>query len=293
MGCGSSEPEKTQEQRDSESSLDPVTSSIVSPKKPSNPIQALDPNYLYSQAKRAQKLKDSGGPVPNLEEPIQILKDAFDGAIEHLDKLEEQTYKLVTLILQLMRDAMTAWTQDDFTYDIPFRKAESAAREAGFTLRDGGYSESRSSSGSSKSSSRSKSSSGSRSSSGSQLVAKQEPMIKAAPPISSVVDPVFLYSEAKKAQEIKDRGQVDDACKVLKDTFDGAIMNMDNLSEDSFRNVSLIMQVMRDGLTQWTNGDVSYDLPLGNVEAMLNISSGTMASESFDAPPTYEQSTRQ
>jgi len=69
-------------------------------------------------------------------------------------------------------------------------------------------------------------------------------------------------------------------------------MNMDNLSENSFKDASVIMQVIRDGLSQWNNGDISYNLPLGNVEAMLNISS-TAEPQSFDSPPTYEQSTHQ
>mmetsp|Transcript_19545 Transcript_19545/g.27426 ORF Transcript_19545/g.27426 Transcript_19545/m.27426 type:complete len:262 (-) Transcript_19545:62-847(-) len=42
-----------------------------------------------------------------------LAKRAFDDAIAHLDKLEEADYKDSTLIMQLLRDNLTLWTNND------------------------------------------------------------------------------------------------------------------------------------------------------------------------------------
>ncbi|EEA05218.1 14-3-3 family protein [Cryptosporidium muris RN66] len=50
-----------------------------------------------------------------LNEPraaIDMAKEAFESAIEHLDKLSEDCYKDSTLIMQLLRDNLTLWTAD-------------------------------------------------------------------------------------------------------------------------------------------------------------------------------------
>ncbi len=46
------------------------------------------------------------------ERAIAIAKEAFDSAIEDLDTLSEENYKDSTLIMQLLRDNLTLWTQD-------------------------------------------------------------------------------------------------------------------------------------------------------------------------------------
>jgi 14-3-3 protein epsilon len=45
----------------------------------------------------------------------------------------------------------------------------------------------------------------------------------------------------------------DQACKLAKDAFDEAIAELDNLSEESYKDSTLIMQLLRDNLTLWTS----------------------------------------
>lgn len=51
--------------------------------------------------------------VQQKEEACKLAKKAFDEAISKLDKLEEADYKDSTLIMQLLRDNLTLWTQDE------------------------------------------------------------------------------------------------------------------------------------------------------------------------------------
>lgn len=55
------------------------------------------------------------------------------------------------------------------------------------------------------------------------------------------------------------RGISDTACELAKSAFDDAIAELDNLPEDSYKDSTLIMQLLRDNLTLWTadqnNGD--------------------------------------
>lgn len=46
-------------------------------------------------------------------------------------------------------------------------------------------------------------------------------------------------------------GKADDACKLAKKAFDGAITELDQLQEDSYKDSTLIMQLLRDNLTLW------------------------------------------
>ncbi|KAM3615005.1 uncharacterized protein V6R79_022070 [Siganus canaliculatus] len=45
----------------------------------------------------------------------------------------------------------------------------------------------------------------------------------------------------------------DDACRLAKKAFDDAIAELDTLSEDSYKDSTLIMQLLRDNLTLWTS----------------------------------------
>ena len=54
---------------------------------------------------------------------------------------------------------------------------------------------------------------------------------------------VFYY-------EIKqDAGQ---ACKMARDAFDEAIADLDDIDDDFYKDATLIMQLLRDNLTLWT-----------------------------------------
>lgn len=45
----------------------------------------------------------------------------------------------------------------------------------------------------------------------------------------------------------------DRACRLAKSAFDDAIAELDTLEEDSYKDSTLIMQLLRDNLTLWTS----------------------------------------
>lgn len=45
----------------------------------------------------------------------------------------------------------------------------------------------------------------------------------------------------------------DNACKLAKQAFDDAIAELDSLNEESYKDSTLIMQLLRDNLTLWTS----------------------------------------
>merc|ERR1711976_732060 len=55
---------------------------------------------------------------------------------------------------------------------------------------------------------------------------------------------VFLYEIANVPEK---------ACSVAKQAFDNAISELDSLTEESYRDSTLIMQLLRDNLTLWTS----------------------------------------
>ena len=57
---------------------------------------------------------------------------------------------------------------------------------------------------------------------------------------------VFLY-EVQAQQEA--------ACTLAKQAFDDAIAELDTLDEESYKDSTLIMQLLRDNLTLWTSDD--------------------------------------
>jgi len=45
----------------------------------------------------------------------------------------------------------------------------------------------------------------------------------------------------------------DEACKMARTAFEDAIAELDNVQEDSYKDSTLIMQLLRDNLTLWTS----------------------------------------
>ena len=59
---------------------------------------------------------------------------------------------------------------------------------------------------------------------------------------------VFLYEV---------QGQQSEACTLAKQSFDDAIAELDTLDEESYKDSTLIMQLLRDNLTLWTSDDTN------------------------------------
>jgi len=57
---------------------------------------------------------------------------------------------------------------------------------------------------------------------------------------------VFLYEV---------QGKLKEACDLAKSAFDDAIAELDTLDEESYKDSTLIMQLLRDNLTLWTSSD--------------------------------------
>ena len=57
---------------------------------------------------------------------------------------------------------------------------------------------------------------------------------------------VFLYEVQQEQSE---------ACTLAKSAFDDAIAELDTLDEESYKDSTLIMQLLRDNLTLWTSED--------------------------------------
>jgi len=52
-------------------------------------------------------------------------------------------------------------------------------------------------------------------------------------------------------------GEKDKACDLAKKAFDAAIEKLDTLNDDSYKDSTLIMQLLRDNLTLWTSDDAT------------------------------------
>ncbi|KAJ2082523.1 Growth-regulating factor 12 [Coemansia sp. RSA 988] len=85
---------------------------------------------------------------------------------------------------------------------------------------------------------------------------------------------VFYYEIANSPEK---------ACKLAKDAFDDAISELDNLSEESYKDSTLIMQLLRDNLTLWTSdlnkGDESNEAAAGGAAAEEEQPSNAAAAE--------------
>lgn len=54
-------------------------------------------------------------------------------------------------------------------------------------------------------------------------------------------------------------GNQETACKLAKTAFDDAIADLDKLKDDSYKDSTLIMQLLRDNLTLWTSDQQADD----------------------------------
>merc|ERR1712000_255968 len=48
-------------------------------------------------------------------------------------------------------------------------------------------------------------------------------------------------------------GKKEDACTMARSAFEDAIAELDSVAEDSYKDSTLIMQLLRDNLTLWTS----------------------------------------
>ena len=51
------------------------------------------------------------------------------------------------------------------------------------------------------------------------------------------------------------RGEQDRACVMAKSAFDEAIPELDNISEENYKDSTLILQLLKDNLTLWSSGE--------------------------------------
>ncbi|EEH36333.1 DNA damage checkpoint protein rad24 [Paracoccidioides lutzii Pb01] len=78
----------------------------------------------------------------------------------------------------------------------------------------------------------------------------------------------------------------DQACHLAKQAFDDAIAELDTLSEESYKDSTLIMQLLRDNLTLWTSSEAE---PAPEVApAPAEQKDEAPASTSEDAPKAAE-----
>jgi len=54
-------------------------------------------------------------------------------------------------------------------------------------------------------------------------------------------------------------GNPEEACKMARQAFEDAIAELDSVSEDSYKDSTLIMQLLRDNLTLWTSDGEAVD----------------------------------
>ncbi|KAF2863618.1 14-3-3 family protein [Piedraia hortae CBS 480.64] len=88
----------------------------------------------------------------------------------------------------------------------------------------------------------------------------------------------------------------DRACHLAKQAFDDAIAELDSLSEESYRDSTLIMQLLRDNLTLWTSSD-NAETETGTAageskaEDKASAAATTSATATEDKPAATEETT--
>lgn len=71
----------------------------------------------------------------------------------------------------------------------------------------------------------------------------------------------------------------DRACHLAKQAFDDAIAELDSLSEESYRDSTLIMQLLRDNLTLWTSSDGGESETAATTDAPKDTEKATSSNE--------------
>ncbi|VEU19264.1 DEKNAAC100483 [Brettanomyces naardenensis] len=87
----------------------------------------------------------------------------------------------------------------------------------------------------------------------------------------------------------------DRACHLAKQAFDDAIAELDTLSEESYKDSTLIMQLLRDNLTLWTSDmseagqdEAAADKPAEKTETAQQPAETQQQSAAGDAPAQQE-----
>lgn len=80
----------------------------------------------------------------------------------------------------------------------------------------------------------------------------------------------------------------DRACHLAKQAFDDAIAELDSLSEESYRDSTLIMQLLRDNLTLWTSSDNGEPEAAAAGEAPKEAEKAVEAAETKAEEPATE-----
>ncbi|KAJ4268390.1 hypothetical protein ACHAPJ_004234 [Fusarium lateritium] len=79
----------------------------------------------------------------------------------------------------------------------------------------------------------------------------------------------------------------DQACHLAKQAFDDAIAELDTLSEESYKDSTLIMQLLRDNLTLWTSSEAETSAA-GQAEAPKEDAPAATAEEPAPAAQAEE-----
>ena len=83
----------------------------------------------------------------------------------------------------------------------------------------------------------------------------------------------------------------DRACHLAKQAFDDAIAELDSLSEESYRDSTLIMQLLRDNLTLWTSSDSGEQEAAPSAEAVKETEKPVESGEPKTSEATAETAT--